>query len=89
MCVLSLLSLSGRDDLDYKATGRKVCSSKRGDVGYVQVDETAAYADCDIIHNYCRIERYKLKVLNQFDFLLVSFQINFAKNQTYLVSTAT
>ena len=30
-----------------------------------------------------------LKVINQFDFLQVSFQINFAKNQTYLVSTAT
>ena len=34
-------------------------------------------------------EKVYLKVLNQFDYLLVSFQINLAKNRTYLVSTAT
>ena len=30
-----------------------------------------------------------LKVLYQFDFFAVAFQIKFAKNQTYLVSTTT
>ena len=35
------------------------------------------------------IEEGVLKVLNQFDFLLVSFQFKFAKSQTYLVSTTT
>ena len=30
-----------------------------------------------------------LKVLNKFDFLLVSFEIKFAKNQTYLLSITT
>ena len=44
------------------------------------------YTVTEILHLQYFSKKVTLKLLNQYDFLLVSFQINLAKNQAYVAA---